>query len=400
MLVELSKMEQRYDAVLAVVRDGLSVGEVAAAFGVTRQSIYRWMQRYEEGGLPALAERSHRPRTCPHQLSPPLEAMVLEMRRVHPSWGPLRMVDQLRRRGVCKLPSHMAVYRALVRHGLIEAKESRKRLATYKRWERGRPMELWQMDVVGGVLLEDGTECKILTGVDDHSRFCVCAGIMVRATGRPVCGFFVQALERHGVPEEILTDNGKVFTNRFALKPTEVLFDKICRENGITHRLTAPRSPTTTGKIERFHRTLRTEFLRGRVFSTLEIAQKELDAWVVDYNEERPHRSLKMATPAERFHARKEPSVPKLRLDRSMVDEDRSGDDWVSRVVSAVGVITVSNQVFSVGRYRAGEVVDVHVRETTLEVWCGNELLKTVARTSKGEVRKKRAERQPKRTRK
>ena len=310
------------------------------------------------------------------------------------------MVDQLRRRGVCKLPSHMAVYRALVRHGLIEAKESRKRLATYKRWERGRPMELWQMDVVGGVLLEDGTECKILTGVDDHSRFCVCAGIMVRATGRPVCGFFVQALERHGVPEEILTDNGKVFTNRFALKPTEVLFDKICRENGITHRLTAPRSPTTTGKIERFHRTLRTEFLRGRVFSTLEIAQKELDAWVVDYNEERPHRSLKMATPAERFHARKEPSVPKLRLDRSMVDEDRSGDDWVSRVVSAVGVITVSNQVFSVGRYRAGEVVDVHVRETTLEVWCGNELLKTVARTSKGEVRKKRAERQPKRTRK
>ena len=393
-------MEQRYDAVLAVVRDGLSVGEVAAAFGVTRQSIYRWMQRYEEGGLPALAERSHRPRTCPHQLSPPLEAMVLEMRRVHPSWGPLRMVDQLRRRGVCKLPSHMAVYRALVRHGLIEAKESRKRLATYKRWERGRPMELWQMDVVGGVLLEDGTECKILTGVDDHSRFCVCAGIMVRATGRPVCGFFVQALERHGVPEEILTDNGKVFTNRFALKPTEVLFDKICRENGITHRLTAPRSPTTTGKIERFHRTLRTEFLRGRVFSTLEIAQKELDAWVVDYNEERPHRSLKMATPAERFHARKEPSVPKLRLDRSMVDEDRSGDDWVSRVVSAVGVITVSNQVFSVGRYRAGEVVDVHVRETTLEVWCGNELLKTVARTSKGEVRKKRAERQPKRTRK
>jgi len=399
-LVELSKMEQRYDAVLAVVRDGLSVGEVAAAFGVTRQSIYRWMQRYEEGGLPALAERSHRPRTCPHQLSPPLEAMVLEMRRVHPSWGPLRMVDQLRRRGVCKLPSHMAVYRALVRHGLIEAKESRKRLATYKRWERGRPMELWQMDVVGGVLLEDGTECKILTGVDDHSRFCVCAGIMVRATGRPVCGFFVQALERHGVPEEILTDNGKVFTNRFALKPTEVLFDKICRENGITHRLTAPRSPTTTGKIERFHRTLRTEFLRGRVFSTLEIAQKELDAWVVDYNEERPHRSLKMATPAERFHARKEPSVPKLRLDRSMVDEDRSGDDWVSRVVSAVGVITVSNQVFSVGRYRAGEVVDVHVRETTLEVWCGNELLKTVARTSKGEVRKKRAERQPKRTRK
>ena len=399
MLVELDKMEQRYDAVLAVVRDGLSVGEVAAAFGVSRQSIYRWMQRYEGGGLPALADGSHRPHSCPHQLSPALEATVLEMRRVHPSWGPLRLLDQLQRRGYRKLPSHMAIYRALVRHGVIEAKEQRKRLVTYKRWERGRPMELWQMDIVGGVLIDDGTECKVLTGVDDHSRFCVCSGIMVRATGRPVCGFFVQALERHGVPEEVLTDNGKVFTNRFALKPTEVLFDKICRENGITHRLTAPRSPTTTGKIERFHRTLRTEFLRGRTFPTLEIAQKELDAWVAEYNEERPHRSLKMATPAECFYAGREPSVPKLRLDRSAVEEDRSGDDWVSRVVSAVGVITVSNQVFSVGRHRAGEIVDVHVRETTLEVWCGNELLKTVARASRGEVRKKRAERQPKRSR-
>jgi transposase InsO family protein len=293
----------------------------------------------------------------------------------------------------------MAIYRCLVRHGAIEAKEKRKRLVTYKRWERGRPMELWQLDVVGGVLLDDGTDAKILTGVDDHSRFCVCSGIMVRANHRPVCGFFVQALERHGVPEEVLTDNGKVFTNRFALKPTEVLFDKICRENGITHRLTAPRSPTTTGKIERFHRTLRTEFLRGRTFSTLEIAQKELDAWVAEYNEERPHQSLKMATPAERFRAAREPSVPDLALDRSVVDEDRSGENWVSRIVSTVGVITVSNQQFSVGRHRAGDVVDVHVRETTLEAWCGNELLKTVARTSEGEVRKKRAERQPRRSR-
>ncbi len=154
----------------------------------------------------------------------------------------------------------------MLRHGLIEPKATRKKLPTYKRWERGRPMELWQMDVVGGVLLDDGTECKVLTGVDDHSRYCICAGVMVRATGRAVCAFLAQALERHGVPEEILTDNGKVFTNRFGLTPSEVLFDKICRENGITHRLTAPASPTTTGKIERFHRTLHRVLGRADLF--------------------------------------------------------------------------------------------------------------------------------------
>jgi len=138
-------------------------------------------------------------------------------------------------------------------------------------------MELWQLDIVGGVLLADGTECKVLTGVDDHSRFCVITGIMVRPVARAVCGFFAQALRAHGVPDEVLTDNGKVFTGRFGLRPAEVLFDRICRENGIAHRLTAPRSPTTTGKIERFHRTLRVEFLSGRVFDDLPAAQTELD---------------------------------------------------------------------------------------------------------------------------
>ena len=116
-------------------------------------------------------------------------------------------------------------------------------------------MELWQMDVVGGVLLADGRQCKVLTGIDDHSRFIVCAGVMTRATSRAVCAHFAAAMRTHGVPQEILTDNGKVFTGRFGLHDTEVLFDRICRENGIDHLLTAPRSPTTTGKIERFHRT-------------------------------------------------------------------------------------------------------------------------------------------------
>ena len=131
------------------------------------------------------------------------------------------------------------------------------------------------MDVVGGVALADGRHAKILTGIDDHSRFVVCAGVMLRATSRAVCGHFAEALRRHGVPQEILTDNGKVFTGRFASRDVEVLFDRICQENGIDHLLTAPRSPTTTGKIERFHRTLRQEFLTSRVFPDLATVQAE-----------------------------------------------------------------------------------------------------------------------------
>jgi transposase InsO family protein len=392
MLRELSKVEQRYDAVLAVIREGMRVSEVAEKFGVHRDTVHTWLAHYEAEGLEGLRDRSHRPKASPLQMPAPVEARVLELRRNRPHWGPASLRHQLGREGVAPLPSISGIYRALLRHGLIEPKARRKKLPTYKRWERGRPMELWQMDVVGGVLLEDGTECKVLTGVDDHSRYCVCAGIMLRATGRAVCGVFAQALERHGVPEEILTDNGKVFTNRFGLTPSEVLFDKICRENGIIHRLTAPASPTTTGKIERFHRTLRTEFLGGQIFSSQRVAQRELDAWVLDYNTERPHQSLGMATPAQRFETRAKRCEPELAPDLRVVSEDRSAEGWVSRTVSLNGTISVSNQVFSVGKQRAGHLVDVRVLEELLEVWDGPDLLKNVLRTSHGEVRKKRAE--------
>jgi transposase InsO family protein len=390
MLWETSKMEQRYDAVLGVIRDGFSVTEVARKFGVSRQSVHSWLQRYEAGGLEALAERSSRPATSPTQIAGVIEARVVELRRHHPSWGPVHLRHQLGKEGVEPLPSKSSIYRALKRSGLIEEKSRRKKLPTYKRWERSRPMELWQMDVVGGVLLADGTECKILTGIDDHSRFMVCAGIMTRAISRQVCGHFAAALERYGAPEEILTDNGKVFTNRFGLTPTEVLFDRLCRDNGVQHLLTAPLSPTTTGKIERFHRTLRHEFLTAKVFSSLEIAQRELDAWIEDYNTQRPHQSLKMATPAERFYHRPN-NVPVPALDLKALD-DRSGDDWVSRTISVNGIISISNQVFSCGKHRSGHLVDVHVLDTLLQVWDGNELIKTVPRTTKGEVRKKKAE--------
>ncbi len=91
---------------------------------------------------------------------------------------------------------------------------------------------------MGGVLLDNGTDLKAVTGIDDHSRFVVCVGLVERATSRAVCSVLVQALATHGVPEQILTDNGKVFTGRYAHRPMEVLFDKICRENGIRHLLT------------------------------------------------------------------------------------------------------------------------------------------------------------------
>ncbi|MDQ3664349.1 MAG: IS481 family transposase [Actinomycetota bacterium] len=405
---ELSIVEQRYQAVLAVIADGEPIRAVADGWGVSRQTVHTWLARYEAAGLDGLVDRSHRPRSCPHRMAAAVEAAVLELRRARPWWGPRRLRHELARRhpglvGEFGLASESAIYRLLVRAGLIEPNARRRRAERFKRWERGQPMELWQLDVVGGFGLADGTSRKALTGLDDHSRFCVSARLMPREQTRAVCAGFAAALGAHGVPAQVLTDNGRVFTGRFHRPPVEVLFDRICRENGIEHLLTQPRSPTTTGKIERFHRSLRAEFDTRRVFASIEAAQAELDQWVAHYNNDRPHQALDMDTPAARFTARfsgTDRAAPAGRadqqesarqLDESALSHQRSGDTWISRRAGGNGVVCVSWQQVCVGKHRAGRRIDVFVGPELLQFYDGDELLKTVTRTSRGEVRKKRA---------
>jgi transposase len=154
---------------------------------VSRQGVHAWLRRYEQGGLGALADRPRRPGTCPHQTSAQAEAAVCEMLREHPKWGPLRLAHELGKAGVNPAPSRMSVYRVLVRHGLVEPGPRKRPKDSYLQWERDEPMALWQLGIVGGAFLADGTEAKVVTGVDDYSRYCVIAAVAARATGRAVC---------------------------------------------------------------------------------------------------------------------------------------------------------------------------------------------------------------------
>ncbi|TMF00716.1 MAG: IS481 family transposase [Chloroflexi bacterium] len=383
---EISVAEQRYKAVQAVLAEGQTVMQVARDWGVSRQTMHGWLAKYEGDGLEGLGNRSRRPAHCPHQMPATVEVVVLEMRRSHPYWGARRIAYELARKHVEPAPSESAVYRCLVRAAVIDPVTRRRRRETWKRWERGAPMELWQLDVVHGFALADGTAAKALTGIDDHSRFCVSACLMSRERTQAVCDGFSSAMRTYGVPAQVLTDNGKVFTGRFAQPPVEVLFDRICRENGVDHILTAPRSPTTTGKIERFHRTLRDDFDTRQVFRNLKTAQEALDEWVSYYNTQRPHQSLDDMPPASRF-----PGDDKRReLTRR---PERNGEQWVSRRVARNGVVCVDSQHISVGKNYSGSTCDVFVTDGLFQFWVGTELLRTVARAGVGgEVRKKHAD--------
>src|SRR5207244_11280612 len=109
-----------------------------------------------------------------------IQAMVLEMRRSHWYWGAHRIAYELGRKQVKPAPSESAVYRCLVRAAVIDPMTRRRRRETWKRWERAAPMELWQFDVVHGFALADGSAAKALNGIDDHSRYCVSARLLLR----------------------------------------------------------------------------------------------------------------------------------------------------------------------------------------------------------------------------
>jgi transposase-like protein len=146
-LAELGAVEQRCRAVLEVVDEGVSVTEVARRYWVVRQTVHTWLRRYAEDGLGGLVP-----------------------------------------------PGRSAVHRVLVRHGLVQPRKRHRRREDYRRWERPRAMDLWQMYVMGRVYLADGAKVKIVTGIDDHSRFVVCAKAVMRATDRSVCQALAAAL--------------------------------------------------------------------------------------------------------------------------------------------------------------------------------------------------------------
>src|SRR5260221_9742434 len=280
MFVELSVMEQRYHAVMEVI-SGAPVTEVAGRYGVTRQAVHNWLGKYNKEGLAGLADHSHRPHHQPKQLNAETEALICQLRGAHPRWGPRWLAYELGKAGVSPVPSRSTVYRVLVRHGLVPARKRKRRRQDYKRWQREAPMQLWQLDVTGSVFLTDGTELKLISGIDDHSRFCVIATVVRRGTARAVCRAFVQAMTVYGIPDEVLTDNGKQFTGRFGkARPADVRFERICRRNGIRQLLTKPYSPTTTGKVERWHQTLQVDFLNDAgPFASIEEAQAAIDKW-------------------------------------------------------------------------------------------------------------------------
>jgi len=285
----------------AVTIQGLSYGQVAQQYGVSKTLVHKLHHRWLGEGDTAFEPRSRRPRSSPLRTSAEVLARVLQLRdQLHARGddaGADTIAELLARERVTV--SRATIWRLLRASGRITAQPQKRPRSSWQRFNADRPNELWQSDFTH-TQLADGTEVEIIGWIDDHSRYLLHLSVHPRITVRIVMNTFTSAALTHGYPAATLTDNGMVFTTRYARSARGIApgngFETLLALQGITQKNGLPFKPTTQGKIERFWQTLKRR-LAVHPAATLSELQTTLDDFREHYNTIRPHRALGRHTP-------------------------------------------------------------------------------------------------------
>ena len=316
--------------ITAVVVEGRSQSAVAREYGVSQGWISRLVARYHREGEAAFEPRSRRPHTSPTRLPQSSIDLIVELREKLTSNGldngPETIAWHLdHHHGLTvSTPSIMRHLRAA---GLVTPAPKKRPKASYIRFAAEQPNERWQADFTHW-WLADGTHVEILCWIDDHSRYALSVTAHLRVTGPIVLDAFCKTCAAHGIPASTLTDNGMVFTTRLSggkggRNHLEVELHRL----GVVQINSTPNHPTTCGKVERFHQTLKRWLIRQPRAATLADLQAQLDTFVEQYNHHRPHRSLPhKATPATAYTARPKAQPGKRTDTHDRVRRDRIDD--------------------------------------------------------------------------
>jgi transposase InsO family protein len=288
----------------AVLLEGRGVREVAAAHGISRSWIYELLGRFRAGGYEALEPRSHRPHSCPHETPAALVRAIVELRRElaaegHDA-GPATIAYHLAEQ-LDQSPSRTTIWRILQREGLLTPQPQKRPICSRIRFEADLPNECWQADITAWTLA-DGTLVEILNLIDDHSRLHLGSYAHARVKAADVVESFHKAVELHGLPESLLSDNGAVFVGGY--RKGKVRLEYELERLGIQFKNSRPYHPQTCGKVERLHQTLKRYLAKQAPARTLAELQEQLDAFAHYYNAIRPHRALGGRTPLQAYSAR------------------------------------------------------------------------------------------------
>jgi transposase InsO family protein len=347
----MDTVSKRLEFVKLASQPGSNIRELCRREQISPKTGYKWLSRYEASGGDASSLRDHsrKPLHCEQRTPAALEQSVIELRRQHPSWGGRKIARRLADLGRGDLaPS--TVTSILHRHGLIDAVAS-DQAGPIHRFEHERPNALWQMDFKGQFNTVAGP-CYALTMLDDHSRFNLALQANARFGTAQVQPQLQAVFERYGMPARINTDNGPPWGAPGAVEHGITDLGVWLIRLGITVTHSRPMHPQTNGKIERFHRTLDTEVLAGKLWADHQQVQRHFDRWRNVYNLQRPHDALGLQTPVQRY----QPSP--MRFPRRLAPVEYRSNDVVVQVRSR-GSIQFRRRTILLSRALAGLPVAV-----------------------------------------
>lgn len=307
-------------------------------FGITPKTGYKYLKKYQTEGLAGLKEQSRKPKTSPNKTSQSIESDVIQVRLLHPSWGGEKIARYLKNNGHVNLPAEKTMNRILKRNGLITIGEN-ERHGPWKRFEHENPNDLWQMDFKGHFGTDAG-RCHPLTLLDDHSRYSLLIKACKNERGNTVKEALTEVFQEHGLPLRMTMDNGSSWGTGRGNGYTELSAWLI--HLGIFVSYSRPRHPQTQGKLERFHRTLKTELLNRFSFKDLEEAQQGFDWWRKIYNEERPHAAIDHGVPKDRYKS-------SSRLFPNKLPTIEYDDEMIVRKVQKDGEIHYKGNIYRIG---------------------------------------------------
>jgi transposase InsO family protein len=295
--------------ITAVIVEGRTQAEVARTYGVSKGWVSKLLARYRAEGEAAFEPHSRRPRRTPHATPPGVAELVVRLRRQLTEAGLDAGADtigwHLTHHHQVTL-SRATINRILVRAGAVSPQPAKRPRSSYIRFQADQPNETWQSDFTH-YRLATGADTEVITWLDDHSRYALHISAHPRITAPVVLASFRETAAQHGYPASTLTDNGMVYTTRFAGgRGGRTSLEHELRRRDIVQKNSRPNHPTTCGKVERFQQTMK-KWLRAQPVqpATIVDLQALLDAFAAEYNQRRPHRSLPhRATPATAYAAR------------------------------------------------------------------------------------------------
>jgi len=356
---ECCKVEERMRFVARLL-EGEKMAVVCRDFDISRKTGYKIFQRYKDSGTRGFDDRSRRPYRHANRLPFQIEALIVRLRKEHPSWGAPKIREKLRRlHNEVQLPAISTVHAVLDRNGLVDSGRHRKR---YKAEGTGlslatRPNELWCVDYKGEFMLADRRYCYPLTITDFSSRYLLCCDALESTQEKYAFTVFERAFKDFGLPLGIRSDNGVPFASRsafFGLSKLSVWWLRL----GIRIERIKPGHPTQNGRHERMHLTLKKEATKPPAKNFLQ-QQAKFDQFLQVFNHERPHQALGMKYPGELY-------APSPRPYTGLSDVEYPFHDRTITVTEC-GRICIGRRKINLSQVFAGQ--DVGVKEVEEKIW-------------------------------